>query len=125
MVTLHWPRKSQFRDPDREFIVTGPTTEDIPDSSEEQYRGRGWEDPPDESGSDSPTPVDQAVDPDDEGESDVDFNPAEFIDRSWQAVKGDIEAGEADGHLDAVREAEQDRDSPRGSVIGSIEDRQG
>jgi len=46
MVKLHWPRRSTFLGPSREYV--GPGTFDVPDSEEEAFRDRGWEDPPDD-----------------------------------------------------------------------------
>jgi len=57
--------------------------------------------------------------------ADEGFDAAGFVDESWQAVVAAIEDGEADGHLDEVREAEQDRDSPRSSVIEALDQRAG
>lgn len=43
----------------------------------------------------------------------------------WREVVTAIEDGEVDDHLDAVREAEQARDSPRDSVLDAIDEREG
>lgn len=56
-------------------------------------------------------------------DSGADFDAAAFVDRHHATVRSDITDGQADGHLDAVRDAEQSRDSPRNSVLQAIDDR--
>lgn len=133
MVELHWPRRSTFRDRSRDFAFTGPGTTEVPDDAEQQYRERGWQDPPEESeappvAAQEPEETEADADPDEAEpeESDAGFDAAGFVDDSWQSVTSAIESGDADGHLDAVQAAEEGRDGgPRDSVISSIEERQG
>lgn len=111
----------------------GPGTFEVPDDHVEAYLDRGWEQPDPDTATaavEQPEP-----DADDEAETEADadaaddgdgFDAAGFVDESWQAVKAAIEDGEADGHLDAVREAEQDREGePRSSVIEALDQRAG
>lgn len=51
------------------------------------------------------------------------FDAASFVDDSWQSVTAAIDDGEVDEHLDAVREAEEARDSPRDSVLNALDER--
>lgn len=146
---LHWPRRSTFHEPaadgsdqnTEERYYDGPGTFEVPDEMVEQYLDRGWQHPDEAGGEEAPAPAEQeptedpepdaesgdddseGADPD-ESESE-DFDAAGFVDESWQAVVAAIEDGEADGHLDAVREAEQDRDDgePRDSVIEALDNR--
>jgi hypothetical protein len=103
----------------------GPGTFEVPDEMVESYLDRGWE-RPDAGESEAPEPATQEPE---ESEPDADeaeaegFDAAGFVDDSWQSVVARIEDGEADGHLEDVREAEQDRDSPRSSVIEALEER--
>lgn len=126
MAELHWPREGQFRDRSRDFTFTGPGTTEVPDDAEEQYRERGWQDPPEEAESPPAAAQDETeADADAEAEAEG-FDAEAFVDDSWQSVTSAIESGDADGHLDAVQEAEQNRDGePRDSVISAIEERQG
>lgn len=122
---LHWPRKGTFQDPDRDAEYVGPGTFEVPADAVDQYLNRGWEQPSSEEGADAPAaaPQEPATE---ETEEDAGFDAAGFVDDSWQAVVARIEEGDADGHLDAVKEAEQNRDSdPRDSVLSAIEERQG
>jgi len=128
---LHWPRRSTFvvyDDGDR-LEYDGPGTYEVPDDRVEQFRERGWEDPETDAGSEAPAAASQdtSEEPEEaEAEADGDgFDAAGFVDESWQAVVAAIEDGEADGHLADVREAEQDRDSPRSSVIEALDQRAG
>lgn len=67
-------------------------------------------------------PADAADDSED-GEAE-DFDAADFVDDHHSTVVSAIEAGDADGHLDAVEDAEKARDSGvRGSVSTAIADR--
>lgn len=45
-VELHWPRESRFTDAARDAEYVGPGTFEVPGDAEEQYRERGWQDPP-------------------------------------------------------------------------------
>lgn len=125
MAELHWPRGSQFRDPARGFTFTGPGTTEVPDDAVDRYLERGWEQPDEDA---APPVATQETEADaDADEADADgFDAEAFVDDSWQSITSRIEDGEADGHLDAVREAEASRDGePRSSVIEAIEARQG
>lgn len=71
--------------------------------------------------------TDADTDTDDEGGSESgDFDAAAFLDAHdhWREAVSAIEDGEADGHLDAVRDAELARDSPRDSVLDALDDRE-
>lgn len=127
MVELHWPRRSTFRDAagDGDTVRYQQGTHDVPEGKEARFRERGWVDPPEDQEADAP---DVAEQPTEESEADAEsadegFDAAGFVDDSWQSVVSRIEDGDADGHLDAVREAEEDRDSPRSSVIEALEQR--
>jgi len=142
METLHWPRRSQFRDPQRDLRFSGPGTFEVPEEAADEYRSRGWQDPPeeaqDESESEADTEEEDPEETQDESESEVDseeedpeeadseeFDAAGFVDDSWQAVTSAIEAGEVDAHLAEVREAEESGNGdPRSSVIEAIEERE-
>lgn len=134
---LHWPRRATFVEgssdgedtEERRYI--GPGTFEVPDAHVESYLNRGWERP--DGDSEAAAAAVEQPDPDAAAEAEADaesaeddgFDAAGFVDESWQAVVAAIEDGEADGHLDAVREAEQDRDSPRSSVIEALDQRAG
>lgn len=130
---LRWPRRSTFVESaqtgvdDEEHRYEGPGTYVVPDAMVEAYLNRGWE-RPDEADKDPEAASQEADDDADSGgESEAeaqDFDAGAFVAESWQAVKAGIEAGEADGHLDAVEAAERDRDNdPRTSVIDAIDSR--
>ena len=132
---LHYPRRATFveRSPhgndSEERRYQGPGTFEVPDDVVDLYLDRGWE-RPDADTEEATAAVDQP-DPEAAAEAEADaeseddgFDAAGFVDESWQAVKAAIEDGEADGHLEAVRDAEQDRDSPRSSVIEAVDQRQ-
>lgn len=131
---LHWPRRATFlegasdgsEDNTEERRYVGPGTFEVPDEMVETYLDRGWE-RPDQDGSTEEAPPAASQD---ESEPDADeaeaegFDSEAFVDDSWQAVKAAIEDGEADGHLDDVREAEENRDGDsRSSVIEALEQR--
>lgn len=133
---LHWPRRSTFHEPasagsdqnTQERHYDGPGTFEVPDEMVDQYLSRGWQRPAEAEGEEAPAAAEQEPEPDaDPEEADSEeFDAAGFVDDSWQAVKARIEDGDADGHLDAVQEAEENRDGdPRDSVIEAIESRQG
>ena len=108
----------------------GPGTFEVPDAMVDQYLDRGWERPDDaDAATDEAPPAAEQDDPaePEEAEADADgFDAEGFVDESWQAVTASIEDGEADGHLEAVREAEQNRDGdPRDSVIEALDQRAG
>ena len=70
------------------------------------------------------TVVDEGDTSDDSGESN-EFDAESFVDDHWQSVKSAIADGEADGHLDEVREAEHARDDePRDSVLSALDNRE-
>ena len=127
MPELHWPRRSHFRGD--AVDVVGPATVEVPDDAVEHLRSRGWVDPPDadddDAGEDDATAEEGAESEpepestDDEGATDA-FDAAAFVDRPWQTVASEIGDGAVDEHLDAVEAAEQDRDSPRSSVLNTI-----
>lgn len=131
---LLWPRHGTFveRSPegedDQERRYVGEGIHEVPDHMVDAYLDAGWERPDSEEA--APAAADQEPeesDETDEAEAEPDavqFDAEGFVDDSWQSVTAAIEDGEADGHLDAVEAAEQDRDGdPRGSVQDAIEDR--
>jgi hypothetical protein len=130
---LHWPRRSTFLispsdgDDDQEHRYVGPGTFEVPDGYVDDLLDRGWERPDADDSEEAPEATEQP-DPDAAAEAEADaegFDAEAFVDGSWQSVVASIEAGEADGHLDAVREAEENRDGdPRGSVIEAVEEQQ-
>lgn len=104
MTTLRWPDgRGRFRDTntdrtpgDVNVLEVGPgVTIDIDDDDVvEHYLGRGFE------------RVDDGSDTDSDGADDG-FDVESFVDRTPVfEVVDDIEAGEADGHLDAVKAAD-------------------
>lgn len=105
----------------------GPGTFEVPDGMVDAYLDRGWE-RPDADTEEAPAAASQP-DPAEAAEAEVEaegFDAAGFVDESWQAVVAAIEDGEADGHLEDVREAEQNRDGdPRNSVIEALDQRAG
>jgi hypothetical protein len=132
---LHWPRRSTFIEApsqgsdDQAHHYEGPGTYEVPDDSVDQYLDRGWVRPEEaDSGEESPAAVeqDELAEPAD-ADADDGFDAAAFVDQSWQAVTAAIEDGDADGHLDAVRQAERDRDDgdPRDSVLEALDERSG
>ncbi|AUV81261.1 hypothetical protein C2R22_05950 [Salinigranum rubrum] len=116
MPKLTWTLDRRFSDHAHGFVAEGPGTYEVPEELVDEYldhRSGGWERPTES-------------DVDSEGSEDVSanaFDAAAFIDRSWQSVTSDIEDGAVDEHLDAVEAAEENRDSPRDSVLSSISDR--
>ena len=106
----------------------GPGTFEVPDAMVDAYLDRGWERPDADSTEESPAATDQP-DPAEAAEAEADaegFDAEGFVDESWQAVVAAIEDGEADGHLEDVREAEQNREGdPRTSVIEALDQRAG
>lgn len=131
MSELHWPRESTFADvQDGDTVRYGQGTHEIPEDRVDHYLARGWERPEADQADTAPEPATQETEPDAEADTEADadgrVHDAEgFVDDAWQAVTAAIEDGDVDEHLDAVREAEQDRDSPRDSVLNAIEERQG
>jgi len=136
---LHWPRQSTFTEPSGEGTdseerrYVGPGTFSVPDSMVETYLDRGWQ-KPDQDATDGPEATTQPEpDADGDGESEPDadgdaegFDAAGFVDDSWQSIVAAIEDGEADGHLEAVREAEQERDGEaRTSIIEALDQQAG
>lgn len=134
---LHWPRRSMFVEPaaegadDQERRFQGPGTYTVPDDMVEQYLDRGWQHPEDADGAaeeapaapDGPGTADPELDVATDGDVDG-FDPDTFVADSWQSVVSAIESGRADGHLDAVREAEEARDGePRSSVLEALQER--
>jgi len=115
-------------DDSEERRYVGPGTFDVPDAMVDQYLDRGWE-RPDDAATDEAPPAAEQDDPAEPEEPEADgdgFDAEGFVDESWQAVTASIEDGEADGHLEAIREAEQDRDgNPRDSVIEALDQRAG
>lgn len=132
---LHWPRRSTFVVPapegpdDQEYRYVGPGTFDVPDQYVDRLLDRGWEQPDQADSEEAPAAAAQdETEPDAEPVPDETegFDAAGFVDESWQSVVASIEDGEADGHLEAVREAEQNREGdPRSSVIEALEARAG
>lgn len=153
--TLKWPRRSRFVDRDADVDVTGPdATAEVPDDAVDRYLSRGWEhveaaeEPADDTdepaddqdtgtssdtedstdGADDDADAEDADATDDssaEEEADA-FDAAEFVNGHWNAVASAITDGEADGHLQAVEEAERargDDDDMRDSVATALEDR--
>jgi len=56
---------------------------------------------------------------------DATLDPYAFVDGHWNNVASEIRAGEADGHIAAVRAAENDRDGePRNSIISALNERE-
>jgi hypothetical protein len=52
------------------------------------------------------------------------FDPAGFVDAHWRTVVDAVRAGDADGHLVEVREAEEAREAgPRESVMDAVYER--
>jgi len=90
----------------------GGDGDDSTEDAEEQEQGDGEEADADDG---------DAEDPETDGGGG--FDAAEFIDRNWRTVVADIEDADADGNLDAVEQAEKDRDSTRESVIDAIDKR--
>ena len=129
---LHWPRRATFVEPsadgfdDEERRYVGPGTFEVPDDAVDAYLDRGWERPDADDSTEAPEPAAQdETEPDAEPEAEG-FDAEAFVAESWQAVKAAIEDGEADGHLEAVREAEESREGdPRSSVIEAVEERAG
>jgi hypothetical protein len=133
---LHWPRRSTFIEApsqgadDQSHHYEGPATYEVPDDSVDQYLERGWVRPEEaDAGEESPAAVEQD-DPEESEDADTDaddFDADAFVDQSWQAVTAAIEDGDADAHLAAVRQAEQDRDEgeARDSVIEALDERAG
>ena len=106
----------------------GPGTFEVPDEMVDAYLDRGWERPDADSTEEAPAATEQP-DPAEAAEAEADaegFDAAGFVDESWQAVVAAIEDGEADGHLEAVKEAEENREGdPRSSGIEAVEERAG
>jgi hypothetical protein len=136
---LHWPRRATFIEApsqgvdDQAHHYEGPATYEVPDDSVDHYLERGWIRPEDaDAGDDAPAAVEQdepaePADADADAEPDDGFDAEAFVDQSWQAVTAAIEDGDADGHLDDVRDAERDRDDgdPRDSVLEALDERAG
>ena len=133
---LHWPRRATFIEApsqgsdDQSHHYEGPATYEVPDDSVDNYLERGWIRPDDaDAGEEAPAAVepDEPAEPAD-ADTDADgFDAAAFVDQSWQAVTAAIEDGDADDHLDDVRQAERDRDDgeARASVIEALDERAG
>lgn len=141
---LHWPRRATFIEhpsdgvDDEEHRYVGPGTFEVPTEMVDAYLDRGWERPDSDTADAAESPAaasqpdaeaaaeaiaDVEAEPEDEAEG---FDAQEFIDRSWQATVAAIEDGEADGNLDQVRAAENNRDGdPRNSVIDALDQRAG
>lgn len=97
MVDLYWPRDARFRDTRRSFLAEGEGVYDIPDDAEDQYRSRGWEDPPDD-----------ADDTDAGGTSgdDESFDEDAWMEPGYQQREAAVLDGRVDEHLDAIEAAE-------------------
>jgi hypothetical protein len=132
---LHWPRRATFvvsgaeGHDSEEHRYVGPGTFEVPDAYVDQFLDRGWEHPGEAESEEAPAAASQpepeaAAEAEAEAETDG-FDAAGFVDDSWQSVVAAIEDGEAEGHLEAVREAEENREGdPRNSVIEAIETQQ-
>jgi hypothetical protein len=138
MTTLRWPDgRGKFvddntdRTPDGERMEVFPGTEITVEDDDvaDHYVDRGFvvvEDDGSDSTSDDAEPTDDGGDDadaeNDEADADGssgDFDATAFTDRTPVSdVVDDIEAGEADGHLDAVKEADD-----RVTVEQAVEDR--
>jgi len=126
MAELRWPdHRGRFvdQDPDRVQAVDGDDADppmvvrpgDVisADDSDivDHYIGRGFDRVDDDS--------DDAGGPDGDADTDGDFDVDAFVDRTPVSnVVDDIEAGQADGHLDAVAEADE-----RATTQKAVEDR--
>jgi hypothetical protein len=102
-------------DEDVEEIEESRLWEAVEDDGETEDGGE--EDAPDDEGEEAEEDGDAS---EDEGEA---FDAEAFIDRNWRSVVAEIEDGDADDALDEVEQEEQDRDSPRDSVLEAIEGR--
>jgi hypothetical protein len=132
---LRWTRDNQFTDHRRGVTVRdGEGVYDVPDDAVDDYLDHpGWEEPEDTAETSSSSEAgesegDSGDNPEDDsgGGSEDEFDAEAFVDDTWQSVMSAVEDGEADEHLNAVREAEQSRDGgPReGSVMEAIAERE-
>lgn len=150
-VPLYWPRDATFRDRFADVQYVGEGVYQVPKEHANHYKTRGWEAPDDvdddsvtADDADDPELLDQhedagrTVDDADDSDDDADggsgnesspsddggdFNAEAFVrDGDYEDVVSRIQNGEADGHLDAVADAEADfRD--RTSVKNAVDDR--
>jgi hypothetical protein len=86
----------------------GPGTHEVPDDVAEDLLSHRYVQEADQS----------------DGDDATDWDAADFVDRHHATVRNDVEDGVVDDMLQAVEDAENDRDSPRDSVLQSINDRQ-
>lgn len=100
MVELYWPRSTTFLAGGDRYA--GPGVHDVPDDLEEQFRARGWEDPPQTS----------------DGEDEINERALELADEHWQRTIAAVEDGEVDGYLDDLEEVDE-----RPTVLEAIDDR--
>lgn len=108
---------------------TEPDAGDTDDASGEGTTDDGTDGADDtDAAADATDPTDAAADDDgdDTEEEEGAFDAAEFVAGHWNAVASGITDGEADGHLQAVEEAERARGDDGGmrdSVATALEDR--
>lgn len=109
MVELHWPNETTFLAPSGQY--RGPGVHDVPDEREEQFRERGWQDPPDENDADSTAET---------GGSDASdgvappFPPGEFTVAELDARMADSD--HTDAEREALIEAERDGENRSGAI---------
>ncbi len=126
MTELRWTKDNSFADHNRGVVARSVGVYDVPDDVVDEYldhRSGGWE-RPGESGESDESDTEETGDTADSEFPSVKFDAETFVDDTWQSVTSAISEGKVDGHLDAVREAEESRDSPRDSVLNAIDERQ-
>ena len=139
MVELHWPRRSTFLGPSQQYV--GPGTFDVPDSEEERFRERGWEDPPADESGDADGSGDDEDGEDREGDEDedvplVDRDPGQLTEterridaadyQTLRQVAGQLDDIDGRGSEDELRvalhtDADDDRVDEAFAAVGSDE----